>query len=124
MLKILLSLILFAIIIFPSYAEPQIKDSDYLVQKFVSGISRGATSMAFEGNDILVLQKEDGKVRIAHNGTLEEKPALDENVTGRSPRMQVFRTTAITRSKNSGDSITHRRIACSSTRRWKRRFCP
>lgn len=76
MLKFLLPLILFAIIIFPSYAEPQIKDSNYQVQKFVSGIERGATSMAFEGNDILVLQKEDGKVRIAHNGTILEKPFL------------------------------------------------
>ncbi len=47
--------------ILPSYAEPEIKDSDFVVQKFVSGIASGATTMVFDGNDILVLQKVDLK---------------------------------------------------------------
>ncbi len=92
-MKILFSLILFAIIIFPSYAEPELKDNDYLVQKYVSYIEKGATSMAFEGNDILVLQKEDGKVRVVHNGTLLEKPAVDENVTGEGEQGMLGITT-------------------------------
>jgi len=81
-LKILFSLILFAIIIFPSYAQPQIKDNDYVVQKYVQYIEKGATTMAFEGNDtILVLEKENGQVRVIHNGILLDRPAVDENVT-------------------------------------------
>jgi len=41
-------------------AEPEIKDNDFVVQKFVTGIASSPTTMAFEGNDILVLQKDDG----------------------------------------------------------------
>lgn len=67
--------------ILPSYAEPEIKDNDYVIQKYVSGFASGVTTMAFEGNDILVLQKDDGQVRVVHNGTLQNKAALDENIT-------------------------------------------
>ena len=74
-------MILFTILIVPAYGEPVLKEDDFVVQKFVSGIANGPTSMAFEGKDILVLQKTDGQVRLIHNGTLQEKPALDENVT-------------------------------------------
>ena len=79
--------------ILPSYAELEIKDSDFVVQKFVSGIAGGPTTMAFEGNDILVLQKVDGKVRVAHNGVLQEKPVLDENVTGEGEQGMLGITT-------------------------------
>jgi len=62
------------------YAEPVLKDTDFAVEKFVSGIV-DPTTMAFEGNDILVLQKTNGQVRLVSDGFLQEKPILDENVT-------------------------------------------
>lgn len=37
--------------------------------------------MAFVGNDILVLQKDDGKVRLVRDGVLQGNPALDVSVT-------------------------------------------
>ncbi|MCI0557566.1 MAG: PQQ-dependent sugar dehydrogenase, partial [Nitrososphaera sp.] len=64
------------------YAEPAVNDPDFVIQKFVSGIGNSPTTMAFVGaNDILVLQKDDGKVRLVRDGVLLSKPVLDANVT-------------------------------------------
>ena len=53
-----LILILVLIVILPSYAaEPTVKDSNFVVEKYVKGIPYSPTTMAFEGNDILVLSK-------------------------------------------------------------------
>ncbi|HEY7734631.1 MAG TPA: PQQ-dependent sugar dehydrogenase [Nitrososphaera sp.] len=49
------------------------------VETFVEAIS-GPTTMAFAGNDILVLQKNDGKVRLVRDGVLQMEPVLDVNV--------------------------------------------
>ena len=46
---------------------PSIRDPDFVVETFVAGIEN-PTAMAFvgdEGKDILVLQKNDGQVRLA-----------------------------------------------------------
>ncbi len=64
----------------PVYAEPVLRDDDFVVQKFVSGFCCGPTTMAFQGDDILVLERLDGKVRLVRDGVLQEKPVLDENV--------------------------------------------
>jgi glucose/arabinose dehydrogenase len=52
-----------------------------MVQKFVSGIGNSPTTMSFvERNDILVLQKDDGKVRLVTDGILRSEPVFDVNV--------------------------------------------
>jgi len=47
-------------VFFQASTEPEIKDNDFFVQKFVTGIASSPTTMTLEGNDILVLQKDDG----------------------------------------------------------------
>ena len=59
------------------YAEPIIYDDDYMVEKFATGLQY-PTTMYFVGDDILVLEKNTGKViRISDNGVLYNEPALD-----------------------------------------------
>ncbi|MFY3741463.1 MAG: glucose/arabinose dehydrogenase [Candidatus Nitrosomirales archaeon] len=65
-----------------TFAEPVLKDDDFVVQKFVSGFCCGLTTVAFEDNDILVLERIHGKVRLVRDGVLQEKPVLDENING------------------------------------------
>ncbi len=74
--------ILPACVILPAYAQPSINDSNFVIQKYVSGICCGATTMAFEGNDILILEKVSGEVHVIRNGILQGTPVLKENVTG------------------------------------------
>ena len=62
--------------------EPSIKDPDFVIREFVSGIGTSPTTMAFVGdNDILVLVKDDGRVRLIRNGALQGEPILDVSVT-------------------------------------------
>ena len=58
-------------------AEPIIYDDDFIVEKFVSGLE-WPTTMDFIGDDILVLEKNTGKViRIRDNGVPYNEPVLD-----------------------------------------------
>ncbi len=66
----------------PGYAEPALKDDGLVVQKFVPDICCSPTTMVFVGEDILVLQRTDGQVRLIKDGVPQEKPILDENVDG------------------------------------------
>ncbi|MEK6877019.1 MAG: hypothetical protein AABZ49_00125, partial [Thermoproteota archaeon] len=75
-MKIAFVLVLLSICILPVFGEPTsndpvLKDPDYVVEKFVSGIENSPTTMAFVGDDILVLQKTDGKVRLIRDGVLQ-----------------------------------------------------
>ena len=59
------------------YAEPIIYDDDYIIEKFATGLQY-PTTMYFVGDDILVLEKNTGKViQIQDNGVLYNEPALD-----------------------------------------------
>nr|AIF21268.1 putative pentapeptide repeat-containing protein [uncultured marine thaumarchaeote KM3_99_A02] len=59
------------------YGEPIIFDDDYLIERFVGGLKL-PTTMDFVGDDILVLEKNTGKViRIMNNGIIYDKPVLD-----------------------------------------------
>jgi uncharacterized protein YjbI with pentapeptide repeats/glucose/arabinose dehydrogenase len=61
---------------------PIIYDDDYIIEKFVSGLNL-PTTMTFVGEDILVLEKNTGKViRIQDNGVIYNKPVLDVPVEG------------------------------------------
>src|SRR5919108_4936202 len=67
-------------------AAPALKDSNLQVTEVVSGLSL-PTTMTFIGpDDILVLQKNDGKVLRAINGVLQSAPVLDVNVDNESER--------------------------------------
>ena len=62
------------------YGEPVIIDDDYIVEKFVDGLEL-PTTMAFIGDDMLVLEKDSGKViRIQDNGLVYMDPVLDVSV--------------------------------------------
>jgi len=59
------------------YAEPIIYDDDYIVEKFATGLHY-PTTMHFVGDDILILEKNTGKViRIRDNGVPYNEPVLD-----------------------------------------------
>ena len=59
---------------------PTVLNADFKIVKLVSGLSV-PTTMTFVGDDILVLQKNDGKVRLIRNGTLQNDPVLDVEVS-------------------------------------------
>ena len=82
-MKVLASLIFVfvGLVILPSYAEPSVKDGNFIVQKYVTGICCSPTTIAFEGNDILILSKVSGQVHLFRDGVLQEKPVLQENIT-------------------------------------------
>lgn len=87
--------VLRASIIRPALAEeqqqqlPTIKDSDFMVQKYVTGICCNPTTIAFVGNsngsgnknDILVLQKTTGEIHLIRDGKFQPTPVLKETVT-------------------------------------------
>ena len=63
------------------YAEPIIYDDDYIVEKFATGLHY-PTTMHFVGDDILILEKNTGKViRISDNGVMYNEPVLDVPVS-------------------------------------------
>ena len=78
-------LMLLLVGILPAFGEPVLKDKDLVAKKFVQELSQ-PTTMAFVGDDILVLQKNDGKVRLVRDGVLQEKPVIDVNVSNDSER--------------------------------------
>jgi glucose/arabinose dehydrogenase len=71
----------------PTGSMPEIRDDDFVVERFASGIPGSPTTMAFVGDadgsgndDILVLQKHDGQVRLVRDGSVQPIPVLDANV--------------------------------------------
>ena len=66
--------------------QPIINDPNLQVEIFVEGLSF-PTSMAFiDKNNILVLEKEEGTVRLVSNGVLQEQPVLKVDVNSDSER--------------------------------------
>ena len=85
------------LVILPSYAEPAVKDTNFAVQKYVTGICCSPTTMAFEGNDILVLSKVSGQVHLFRDGVLQKNPVLQENVTSEGEQGMLGITTVGTK---------------------------
>jgi glucose/arabinose dehydrogenase len=81
---LLVFMIIFIVVTIPqTFADtlPQIFDQNYIVQQFVSeGIPNSPTTMTFLGDDILVLQRYDGIVRLVRDGILQPEPVLDVSV--------------------------------------------
>jgi aldose sugar dehydrogenase len=66
--------------------EPTLNDPNLQIETIVEGLS-WPTSMAFiDNNNILVLEKEKGTVRLVSNGTLQETSVLEVDVNSRSER--------------------------------------
>jgi len=62
-----------------------VQDPELIVEEFTTGLS-SPTSISFVGSDILVLQKNDGKVRLIQDGVLQNTPVLDVSVSNNSER--------------------------------------
>ena len=66
--------------------QPIINDPNLQAEIFVQGLSF-PTSMAFiDNNNILILEKEEGTVRLISNGILQEQPVLKVDVNSNSER--------------------------------------
>lgn len=66
--------------------QPIINDPNLQAEIFVEGLSF-PTSMAFiDNNNILILEKEEGTVRLISNGILQEQPVLKVDVNSNSER--------------------------------------
>lgn len=59
--------------------KAQIYDDNFKVEEFVTGLSQ-PTQIAFIGNDLLVLEKNQGHVSIVREGILQPEPILDVEV--------------------------------------------
>ena len=60
--------------------EPEILAEGYKIEKFITGLNVPIT-LDFINNDILVLQKNDGQVRLIQNNILQEQYVLDLEVS-------------------------------------------
>ncbi|MHB9159904.1 MAG: PQQ-dependent sugar dehydrogenase [Nitrosotalea sp.] len=90
-------LILSGVVVLPSYAEPVMNDTGYVIQKYVTSICCSPTTMAFEGKDILVLSKVSGQVHLFRDGVLQDKSVLQENVTSEGEQGMLGITTVGTK---------------------------
>lgn len=72
--------------VLPDPDPPEISDANLKVEKVIEGLSL-PTSMSFlDHDDILILQKDNGMVRLVSNGTLQPSPVLDVSVENNSER--------------------------------------
>ena len=60
--------------------KAKIYDSDFIVEEFATGLSQ-PTTMTFVGDDILVLEKNSGYVKLIQDGKIIAEPIFDFNVT-------------------------------------------
>ena len=75
-----------AFTVLPDSQPPTISDAGLKVEKVMEGLDQ-PTSMAFiDRNDLLILQKNNGMVRLVSDGVLQEKPVLTVNVLENSER--------------------------------------
>ena len=65
---------------------PKLYDGNLVVETFVEEIPNDPTTMTFVANDILVLQKQDGQVRLIRDGVLQPNPVLDVSVANDAER--------------------------------------
>jgi glucose/arabinose dehydrogenase len=94
-MRVLLLALCLSLGVLPSFAHgaqdnesavPKINDSNFVVETYAKGIPNSPTTMTFVGNDILVLQKVDGQVRLIRNGILQPEPVLDVSVASDAER--------------------------------------
>jgi len=83
-LQVLLVLIIL-VISTPSVFAATVQDPALVVEEFTTELS-SPTSISFVGSDILVLQKNDGQVRLIRDGVLQNNAVLDVPVSKNSER--------------------------------------
>jgi glucose/arabinose dehydrogenase len=72
--------------VLPDPNPPTISDAGLRVEKVIEGLAL-PTSMAFlDHDDILILQKDNGRVRLVSNGALQPNPVFDVFVENNSER--------------------------------------
>jgi len=93
---------------------PIMKNSNWKVEKFVIGL-QWPTTMDFIGNDILILEKNSGNVRLVRDGVLQEKIVLTVNVNyvGERGLLGILTTDSFvylffTESENNGKILENR----------------
>jgi len=65
-----------------AFSEPYLIDSNFVLEKYVKGLSF-PTSMHFVDEDLLVLEKITGNVRLVKDGELQNEPVLHVDVDNR-----------------------------------------
>ena len=78
----------------PVFAETQISDENLALEVYVIRIPENPTSMTFVEDDILVLQRYNGQVRLVRDGILQDKPVLDVAVARDGERGMLGITSA------------------------------
>ena len=58
-----------------TYGEPVLFDQNFKAEEIVTGINF-PVQMDFVGDDLLVLEKNSGNVRLVRDGTLQDEPVL------------------------------------------------
>src|ERR671910_492247 len=72
--------------VLPDAAPPTISDPNIRVEKVITGLEM-PTSMAFlDNDDIIITQKDNGRVRLVSNGMLQPQPILQVPVVNNSER--------------------------------------
>ncbi len=66
--------------------QPIINDPNLQAEIFVEGLSFPASMAFIDNNNILILEKEEGTVRLISNGILQEQPVLKVDVNSNSER--------------------------------------
>lgn len=62
-----------------AYADPIIVEPNFKVEEFLKGLNF-PVQIGFVGNDIMILQKNDGQVRLVRDGVLQNEPVLKIDV--------------------------------------------
>ncbi len=65
---------------------PSITDSGLKVEKVIQGLSEPTSMVFLDRDDILIVQKNDGKVRLVSNGQLQPDPVFEVQVESGSER--------------------------------------
>jgi aldose sugar dehydrogenase len=66
--------------------EPTLKDPNLRIETIVEGLSWPTSMVFIDNNNILVLEKEKGTVRLISNGILQETPVLEVDVNSMGER--------------------------------------
>ena len=111
--KLFLLLSIISVVIFTplAYSEPYVVDENFVVEKYVSGLNF-PSSFLFLDDDILVLEKNTGKIRIIENGQLQPESVLQIEVDNRKeggllgitksgPFVYLYYTTALDNNKEN-----------------------
>jgi glucose/arabinose dehydrogenase len=93
-LWILILVLVAALGFVPVFAETQISDENLALEVYVMRIPENPTSMTFVEDDILVLQRHNGQVRLVRDGILQDKPVLDVAVARDGERGMLGITSA------------------------------